>query len=265
MSGYSLPFTSSILIVIRALFVAISVAMWVSSTLTGPGAWGATSNTILGRFRTSPSGTLLLSLLVNTPQLFLSMSYMYMNRKCTILAGVLEWNNLAVSRKGLRVTDPIGHQRSTYSLQIPYRWSLPLVTLSGILHWLLSQSLFLVRIDFYDINRQQRMDTEESRMGCGMSGLSMLVLWVMLAILVAVALTMGRRTWKVRIPYAEGCSLVISAACHLDEEEMEEEAWLKKIQWGVVREDVGGTDDDESHCGLSSKEVKRPKVGKKYS
>lgn len=42
-------------------------------------------------------------------------------------------------RKGLRVTQPHGYQRSSYFLQLPYRWSLPLIVISGTLHWLLSR------------------------------------------------------------------------------------------------------------------------------
>jgi len=45
---------------------------------------------------------------------------------------------------------PAGNQRSTYFLHLPCRFGLPLVLFSGILHWLASQSMFVVAIDFYN-------------------------------------------------------------------------------------------------------------------
>ena len=45
---------------------------------------------------------------------------------------------------------PRGLQRSTYRLQLPYKYGLPLLLLSALLHWLVSQSLFLVRGDVFD-------------------------------------------------------------------------------------------------------------------
>lgn len=52
-------------------------------------------------------------------------------------------------KKPLRVTAPQGQQRSTYYLHLPYRYSVPLIVTSALLHWLVSQSIFLVRIDEY--------------------------------------------------------------------------------------------------------------------
>ena len=39
-----------------------------------------------------------------------------------------------------------GAQRSEYFLQLPYRFALPIMLYSGFLHWLCSQSFFLVSI-----------------------------------------------------------------------------------------------------------------------
>ena len=47
----------------------------------------------------------------------------------------------------LQMHEIIGQQRSTYYLQLPYVYSVPLTIASGTLHWLISESIFLVRID----------------------------------------------------------------------------------------------------------------------
>ena len=173
------------------------------------------------------------------------------------MAGASEWNDLARWRKGLRVTRPVGQQRDTYFLQLPYRWSLPLTVASGGLHWLLSQSIFLVRIDTYD--RQRNYVPAKSQSACGFSGMSFMTLTFAFYFLVGVVGLIGRQRIKVRLPFAASCSLVISAACHPSADDSD--AQVKPVQWGVVEERMY---DGQEHCTLSSKPVKRPKVGVQY-
>ncbi|KIK55861.1 hypothetical protein GYMLUDRAFT_133161, partial [Collybiopsis luxurians FD-317 M1] len=91
-------------------------------------------------------GGLIASVLVaNSPQLILSMIYIVFNSLCTNLFLALEWSSYANSRKPLRVSSPRGEQRSTYFLQIPHRFGLPLMAYSTVLHWLVSQSIFLIK------------------------------------------------------------------------------------------------------------------------
>jgi hypothetical protein len=93
------------------------------------------------------------AVLANTPQVQLSFLYFSYNALFTAMLAGVEWVSYACKRKGLRVSRlPSGSQRSTYFFQLPYRFSLPLVILSGILHWLVSQSIILVAVDFYDFH-----------------------------------------------------------------------------------------------------------------
>jgi hypothetical protein len=171
------------------------------------------------------------------------------------MAGAHEWNQLGVHRKGLRVTKPMQQQRSTYFLQLPYRISLPLTLFSGGLHWLLSQSLFLVRVDTVDL------DGTISQLSSGIviSGLSFLILYLAFLGLVVTVGLVGRRKLRTRIPFAASCSLVISAACHPPSDD--KDAHLRPVKWGVVKERMF---DGELHCTLSSMHVKRPKEGTRY-
>jgi hypothetical protein len=57
-----------------------------------------------------------------------------------------EWNDFARHRQPLRVTASQGEQRSKYYLSIPYHYAIPILVFSGGSHWLVSESLFLVRI-----------------------------------------------------------------------------------------------------------------------
>ncbi|KAF1966151.1 hypothetical protein BU23DRAFT_663742 [Bimuria novae-zelandiae CBS 107.79] len=226
-------------------------------------SWGTASNTIL-KVGGGSGNTLLVAWIANSPQIMLSFCYFAMNSECTSMvsnpshwAGAYEWNNMASSHKGLRVTKPFQEQRSTYFLQLPLRLSLPLMTMSGGLHWLLSQSIFLVQVDSYD--RVGHRKESDSVSGCGISGLSFVILCVTFYIFVFVVGFVGRKHLTLQIPFAASCSLVISAACHAPS--TEKNTHLKQVQWGVVEERMF---DGERHCSFFSGPVTKPQDGVRY-
>lgn len=85
-------------------------------------------------------GTLLL---VNAPQLILSFCYFSFNAFFTRLQVEREWNAFALSHKPLRVSCPAGEQVSSYRLQLPYKYSVPLLIISAMMHWTVSNAIFL--------------------------------------------------------------------------------------------------------------------------
>ena len=64
-------------------------------------------------------------LLADTPQLILSLLYFTYSSLWTCMLLVEEWIGYLKERKPLRVTSPTGKQRSTYRLQLPYRYGIP--------------------------------------------------------------------------------------------------------------------------------------------
>lgn len=92
------------------------------------------------------SGLISAVLVVNTPQLVMPFCYLLYNGLLTCMHLAHEYSGYAKQRKPLRVSTPRGLQRSTYYLQLPYVYSVPLIVLSSALHWLISQSIFLARI-----------------------------------------------------------------------------------------------------------------------
>jgi len=74
------------------------------------------------------SAKLILDVVVaNSFQLALSTTYFLYNSLCTAQHAPLEWAGYANGeRKGLRITWPRGQQRSTYYLQLPYIYGIPL-------------------------------------------------------------------------------------------------------------------------------------------
>ncbi|KAI0180980.1 hypothetical protein GGR52DRAFT_577653 [Hypoxylon sp. FL1284] len=82
-------------------------------------------------------------LTANSPQLLLSLCYLAYNNLFTRLQAAQEWALFSEKYRPIRVTDPQGEQFATYRLQLPYKYSLLLIAVSIVLHWLLSNAIYL--------------------------------------------------------------------------------------------------------------------------
>jgi hypothetical protein len=71
------------------------------------------------------------------------MSYFVYNSLYTRLCAEKEWSSYGTDYHPLRVTRPQGQQRSSYRLQLPYRYSVPLIIISIVLHWLVSNAFYV--------------------------------------------------------------------------------------------------------------------------
>lgn len=176
--------------------------------------WGTASKLILPIV--APRGfdtrsVLLNAWLANTPQIFLSALYFSINRLCTSLCFAREWNEYAIKRRSLRVTYPRSEQQGTHFLQLPYRWAIRLILTSAVLHWLSSQSLFLMRFEHRDVEGNLYPTSTCSR---GYSTLSFLVFSLILWGLLMTVLALMLRRLRISIPISAHCSTIISAACH---------------------------------------------------
>jgi hypothetical protein len=93
-----------------------------------------------------PSGSrgqyLATALLSNTPQVALSIGYLMYNSIITEFTMAREWARMSTHYRGLRVTDPRGEQKSTYWLQLPLSYSIPMILVSILLHWVLSTGIY---------------------------------------------------------------------------------------------------------------------------
>lgn len=205
--------------------------------------------------------TNIMSLVVaaNTPQLALSLVYLVLNRFASEMANSSEWASYAYERKGLRVTQPKGQQRSTYYLQLPYKFAVPLLVTNTALHYTVSQSLFVADILAYNPDGAGVLSSEIS--GVGYSPYAILVTLAICVTLILATIAMGFLRIKEGIPHTRNCSAAISAACHTSSDD--HDASLELVQWGEL--DASGTFQEEvGHCSFSSKAVRRPIKGKLY-
>jgi hypothetical protein len=92
--------------------------------------FGTVSPNSIVNFETG--GLLPTVLFANLPQTILSFLYLFYNGLYSSFLGANEWSKYGHTRKSLRVTDPRGSQRSTYFLQLPYKYGI--VSLSNFNH-----------------------------------------------------------------------------------------------------------------------------------
>jgi hypothetical protein len=105
--------------------------------------FGTINGNNLLKIRTSVIGGVLLA---NLPQAALSYLYLAFNALYTNMLVAQEWSRYKTERKPLLVTSPVDQQRDTYWLNVPFRYGVPIMVVSGSFYWLTSQSIFWSRI-----------------------------------------------------------------------------------------------------------------------
>lgn len=223
--------------------------------------------------------------LANSPQVVLSLIYFSYNSVVTSMLLNHEFAGYQHNRKGLRVSStPVGMQRSKYILQLPFRYGIPLMVFSILIHWLASQSIFVVVVEVYNMfnyhsitsscfqwpSRTSSLDLidrasrpaycGEDFITCAYSPLGILLTLVMVVVLFLILGGLGMR--KVRgggMPVVGSNSLAIAAACHARLEEIAPEE--SAVQWGAFDERERGENGIIiGHCGFSSGEVNLPRA-----
>jgi hypothetical protein len=212
-------------------------------------------------------------LLANTPQVIASFLYLSYNGLFTAMVANHEWTSYAQKRAALRVTVPTPSQRSTYFLSLPYKYGSPLIIASILLHWFISHTPFIARIDIYrngvltptsrDWWRHQYSVTD-----LGFSDSALIATIVMASLLVAVCVALaGVCTYPKGMPHGGTNSAIISAACHVKQMDDAEAKCLDEIverplQWGVT---IEGTKGKVGHCSFSDRAVLKPVGGCLYA
>jgi hypothetical protein len=209
------------------------------------------------------SAAIILSVLVaNTPQIVLSFLYFSVNGICTCMSLSAEWASYSVSRssaprgfaKTLRTSDPVGSQRSTYFLQLPFRFAIPLIVVSTLLHWLISQSIFTAVITIYD--ELGNLKEKFAVTTCGFSPFAMILVIVAGFLLLLAVGGLGSMKLDPGMRVVGSCSAAISAACHV-QTKSEKERW-DLVQGPMVWGDIGalGNSDDFGFADAEQDDVR---------
>ncbi|KAF2007571.1 hypothetical protein P154DRAFT_420621, partial [Amniculicola lignicola CBS 123094] len=194
----------------------------------------------------------------NVWQVFLSLLYVAQNALLSCLLVADEWSGFAIDRKTLRVAAPVGIQRSSYFISMPLRYSLPIMGVFTIMHWLLSQSTFIIRVLAFDWDGSVLPGWTTA----GFSVIpSLISLMLGVSILLAYCLYAYFRRYPASpgMPLASTCSMAISANCHRPDRDTD--AYLLPVQWGVYDPDDG---DGRGLCAFTtSRFVQPPRVGQR--
>lgn len=241
----------------------------ISNISTGESIWslgfGAVNSATLlplpsGWSDTGASGLVGAVLLANLPQAVVSFLYLMYNGLYTCMLLSHEWSRYAVQRRHLRVSTPKAAQRSTYFLQLPYTYGLPLLIASGTLHWLISQSIFLARVTVYQDPGfgDPGVATDTSQIGYSCPPIICCI--ILGSVMLMVALGQGFRKFASGIPVASSCSVAISTACHRPESDID--AASMPVLWGTVDD---GKTDEVGHVSFSSQDVGDLIPGRMYA
>ncbi|KAJ0124338.1 uncharacterized protein J7T55_005676 [Diaporthe amygdali] len=153
--------------------------------------------------------------IANAPQLFLSFAYLAYNSLFTRLHMAKEWSAMSTRYKGLRVTYPMGQQSSTYFLQLPYRYSVPLIIISITLHWVLSGCIYLLVMQGEYFAQFSQNGPLSSFTALGFSTKSIFVMLTLELCLIFIPPIFG----FIRLPpnsiVVGSNSFAISASCHI--------------------------------------------------
>lgn len=239
--------------------------------------WG-TSNTShkINIDGSSVDGILRSALVANSFQLALSVTYFLYNSLFTAQCAALEWARfIGGNRKSLRVSYPQGEQRSTYWLQLPWTYSIPLMVSLTLMHFLISQCIFLLRLQYYDSN--DNLVPGSGYLDIGYSSSAILTAVCVGAAMIIAQFAHAARNIDNRIPIHGNRSVVISAACHSGPDGVYGTSPMKPVMWGVIRAprqrnniDTGTAmrheyEDELGHCGFTNDVVPLPSVGSAYS
>ena len=194
------------------------------------------------------------TLFSNGAQFFMSCWWYLGNALLTTMVLSHHWGLFITKYRRLRVSAPEGKQKSSYSLSLPYRYSVPLLAGSAAAHWLLSQSVFVVQTRGFAYTGDESTAEGFTRMpsldgsvvGYSAIGLvlSLAVIGVLAASLIFLsfkhlpARSTGGKTDAIaggngeisRMPIVSTCSATISAACQ--RRAGDEHLHLLPLQWG---------------------------------
>lgn len=269
--------------------ISLFLLIWGIRSLTIPRTWNniwslgfgeTTDQTIIRSnflYHNNVAGNVILA---NLPHLIFSVMYFQWNAIFTSISMGKEWNDFSQRRAALRVSDkPQGVQCSRYFLQLPYQFGTPLIAISILLHWLLSQSMFVVAVE----GRDETDAISKGFITCGYSPIAiMAVLLASLSIPISVVVASWRRLPGL-MPVTGSCSLAIAAACHHPDGGAHPSAALGLVKWGVMidwekkqSQDENGQGEQErpgplepivlhGHCGFSIDNVDEPVEGQIYA
>lgn len=247
-----------LLIMIIGLLLGIVFGTRILAPPTLANAWSIglgqvqTQNLVLGTNlpQLGASAVLITALVANAPQALLSFLYMVYNTIFTLMYLGEDWdlygaytaasrirfrgNSKKQTHRYLRVSDPKGQQKSTHMLNLPMRFAIPLICISGLLHWLMSSSLYLANISV--IPRDGTLPRQDEITTVAFAPQGMILLCALAVWMIVIVSLNAFRRFGGEMSIVASNSAAISAACHVGNlpERRRREMVLRKLAWGEI-------------------------------
>jgi hypothetical protein len=211
------------------------------------------------------SSAVLMAILANLPQVILAGIYVVYLGIMSSMFIAADWSTFAFKKQTLMVSSPVGKQRGSWLLSAPLGYGIGLLAVHTMLHWFVSQSIFVVQMVIY--NKDGSPDTAVPVLSnCGYSPIAIICSVVAALILfISAIIMMFRRFPAGAPPVASTCSAAISAACHPIARS--NGLVYQGLMWGVN----GGFGNGVEHCSLASAEawnagsIQGPRPGTLYA
>ncbi|KAF2965508.1 hypothetical protein GQX73_g8057 [Xylaria multiplex] len=150
----------------------------------------------------------------NLPQLILSIGYIVYNSIFTYLLTEVEWSSYGGESKTLRVTEKKGQQRSTHRLQLPYRYSVPLIVIGILLHWLFSNCIYIAIYNGHSGFFPYDSLPDYGFKGLQVSPVALLITLITIPLVGIFPFFLACVPRSSAMVVGGACSAVVSAACH---------------------------------------------------
>ena len=194
--------------------------------------------------------------LANAPQLWLSICYLLWNNQITRIWGEHEWRSYSGRRKPPRVSygTNVPGLRNTRWLQLPYGLSLVIMIISTTMHWIVSQTLFVIEVENQSgLPVQNGVPSPDAIIFTICYSPTAIFVIAVLAGIVILGMTMYYitpfRSW---MPFMGGSARVVFASCTALPKDLPEDG----IMWGDVSDEWGRLAGfAENARGLQAREI----------
>jgi hypothetical protein len=148
------------------------------------------------------------------------------------------------------------------------------MVIAGLLHWLVSQSIFLVSIEtlIFDITIDHGVATHYRNaieydynhdipnvLTCGYSLYPIVFVLAIGGVMLVTLVFVASLRSKGAMPVVSSNTIAIAAACHLEDDlTKQEDISLQQLQWGVTSHP--DHENSVGHCSFSNKEVRMPRM-----
>jgi len=174
----------------------------------------------------SSSGLFGIVVLANSPQLWLSSCYLLLNSQATRIWMEHEWRSYYRRKQKTRVSDDadhIGGVRITRFLLLPYAATALLMTVSTVLHWLVSQAIYVN-------NGVDQFELYDNGTGIFWSPVALLITGFISFALLLVISSYYVWSFEIVMPVMAGSARVVLDAC-------KQPLPADGIQWGDISTD----------------------------